>query len=330
MNYLSVCSGIEAATAAWHPLGWKPAAFSEIEDAPRRVLAHHYPHVPCHGDFTTIGENDYGAVDLLVGGTPCQDFSIAGLRKGLAGERGNLTLEFVRLAQRKQPRWVLWENVTGVLSQDGGRAFGAFLGGMAELGYGFAYRVLDAQHFGVAQQRRRVFVVCYLGDWRPAAAVLFERESLRGYFAESDEEREGFACEALSPLASGKRVAPTITAAQGSKLWLGNQDAFSGDAFVVCKAYGIKAGNMTSNGWGIAEERSHTFNTGDRHAVAYADVLRRFTPLEVERLFGFPDYYTAVDGMPDGKRYEMLGNSMAVPCMGWLGKRIEMVGGLIC
>ena len=320
MNYLSVCSGIEAATAAWHPLGWKPVAFSEIEDAPRRVLAHHYPTVPCHGDFTTIGENDYGAVDLLVGGTPCQDFSIAGLRKGLAGERGNLTLEFVRLAQRKRPRWVLWENVTGVLSQDGGRAFGALLGGLAELGYGFAYRVLDSQHFGVAQQRRRVFVVGHLGNWRAAAAVLFERESLLGYLAPSDEEGQAIADDAVEAFtAEGGRAISFTKSCIGKTI--NNQTPLI--------AYGIKAGNMTSNGWGIAEERSHAFNTGDRHAVAYADVLRRFTPLEVERLFGFPDYYTAVDGLPDGKRYEMLGNSMAVPCMGWLGKRIEMVEGLL-
>ncbi len=176
--YGSVCSGIEAATAAWHPLGWRPAFFSEIEPFPRAVLQHHYPETPLHGDFTTIKENDYAAIDLLVGGTPCQAFSVAGLRKGFADERGNLTLEFVRLAQRLNPRWLVWENVPGVLSIDGGRAFGSFLGGLAELGYGFAYRVLDAQHFGVPQRRRRVFVVGYLGDWRPAAAVLFERESL--------------------------------------------------------------------------------------------------------------------------------------------------------
>lgn len=178
MRYLSVCSGIEAATAAWHPLGWKPAAFSEIEAFPRAVLAHHYPAVPLHGDFTTIKAGQYGPIDILVGGTPCQDFSVAGLRAGIAGDRGNLTLEFLRLAARTKPRWIVWENVPGVLSSDGGRALGAFLGGLGQLGYGFAYRVLDAQYFGLAQRRSRVFVVGHLGDWRRAAAVLFERESL--------------------------------------------------------------------------------------------------------------------------------------------------------
>ena len=179
LKYLSICSGIEAATAAWHPLGWHPAGFSEIDAFACAVLAHHYPQVPLHGDFTRLRESDYAAIDLLVGGTPCQSFSVAGLRKGLDDDRGNLALEFIRLAEKSHARWVVWENVPGVLSIDEGRAFGTFLGGLAECGYGVAYRILDAQYFRVPQRRRRVFVVGYLGDWRPAAAVLFERESLR-------------------------------------------------------------------------------------------------------------------------------------------------------
>ena len=181
MRYGSVCSGIEAATVAWHPLGWQPSFFSEIEAFPRAVLAHHYPNVPLHGDFTTIKGTEYEPIDLLVGGTPCQSFSVAGLRGGLDDDRGNLALEFLRLADRTRPRWLVWENVPGVLSSNGGRDFGSILGGMVELGYGIAYRVLDAQYFGVAQRRRRVFVVGYLGDWRCAAAVLFERHSLQGH-----------------------------------------------------------------------------------------------------------------------------------------------------
>ncbi len=179
MRYGSVCSGIEAATVAWEPLGWEAAFFSEIAKFPRAVLKHHYPHVPLHGDFTTIKAGQYGPIDLLVGGTPCQSFSIAGLRGGMDDERGNLALEFLRLAGRLRPRWILWENVPGVLSSNDGRDFGSFLGGLGELGYGFAYRCLDAQYFGLAQRRLRVFVVGYLGDWRRAAAVLFEPQSLR-------------------------------------------------------------------------------------------------------------------------------------------------------
>ena len=190
MRYGSVCSGIEAATAAWHHMGWEPAFFSEIEAFPCAVLQHHYPEVPLHGDFTTIEKNQYGQIDLLVGGTPCQSFSVAGLRGGLDDERGNLALEFCRLAQREQPRWIVWENVPGVLSSNGGRDFGSILGALEDLGYGLAYRVLDAQYFGVAQRRRRVFVVGYLGDWRPAAAVLFERHSMSGHPAPSREARK--------------------------------------------------------------------------------------------------------------------------------------------
>ena len=181
MRYLSVCSGIEAATVAWHGLGWHPVAFSEVDAFPSAVLAHHYPGVPNWGDMTKFQEWPDAAIDLLVGGTPCQSFSVAGLRAGLDDPRGSLMLTYLAIARRYRPRWVVWENVPGVLSADEGRAFGSLLGGLGELGYGFAYRVLDAQYFGLAQRRKRVFVVGHLGDWRRAAAVLFERASLSGH-----------------------------------------------------------------------------------------------------------------------------------------------------
>ena len=203
MRFLSVCSGIEAASVAWKPLGWTCAGVSEIEPFPRAVLQHRQGVAPCDwdhrhsaqsnitplfGDFTQIESHHVGPIDLLVGGTPCQSFSIAGLRGGLADDRGNLSLEFLRLADRTRPRWLVWENVPGVLSSNGGRDFGAILGGMVELGYGFAYRVLDARFFGVPQRRRRVFVVGHLGSWQRAAAVLFERHSLSGHPAPRREK----------------------------------------------------------------------------------------------------------------------------------------------
>ncbi len=203
MIYGSVCSGIEAATAAWHPLGWQPAFFSEIEKFPSAVLKHHYPHVPNRGDMTKFKEWPDAKLDVLVGGTPCQSFSIAGLRKGLDDPRGNLMLTYLAIAARYRPTWLVWENVPGVLSswtdetdQTGNPTgyetndFDCFLGGLAELGYGFAYRILDAQFVGVPQRRRRVFVVGYLGDWRRAAAVLFERHSLSGNTPPSREKRK--------------------------------------------------------------------------------------------------------------------------------------------
>jgi DNA (cytosine-5)-methyltransferase 1 len=191
MKYLSLCSGIEAATVAWHPLGWEAVAYSEIERFPSEVLAHHYPSTPNLGDMTKFKEWSIESnVDLLVGGTPCQSFSVAGLRKGLDDPRGNLMLTYLAIADKYKPKWIVWENVPGVLSSNGGKDFGVFLGALGELGYGFAYRVLDAQYFGVAQRRRRVFVVGYLGDWRRAAAVLFERHSLQGHPAPSREKRK--------------------------------------------------------------------------------------------------------------------------------------------
>ena len=185
MRYGSVCSGVEAATVAWHPLGWQAAWYSEIEPFPCAVLKHHYPTVPNYGDMTKFEEWPNEPINLLVGGTPCQSFSVAGLRKGLDDPRGNLMLTYGAIAKRYRPRWLVWENVPGVLSSNGGRDFGTFLGMLAELGYGFAYRVLDAQYFGVAQRRRRVFVIGHLGNWQRAAAVLFERHSLQGHPAPS-------------------------------------------------------------------------------------------------------------------------------------------------
>ena len=215
MKYLSVCSGIEAATVAWHGLGWKAAAYSEIEAFPSAVLAHHYPDIPNVGDMTKFKEWNIepGTIDLLVGGAPCQSFSVAGLRKGLADPRGNLALVYCGILDHLKPRWFVWENVPGVLSSGGGRDFGSFLGAVAELGYGFAYRVLDAQFFGVAQRRRRVFVVGYLGDWRPAAKVLFERESLRGDSAPSREKGKAVAGRVTHGLGVSGECARALTAA---------------------------------------------------------------------------------------------------------------------
>ena len=234
MRYLSICSGIEAVSVAWAPLGWQPAMFAEIDpfccsllssrhgasrplrmpsptdaatrkDARQRAAAIRnvltlptIGSVPNFGDFTKIGKADVGTIDLLAGGTPCQSFSIAGKRAGLDDPRGNLTIEFARLADRLRPVWLVWENVVGVLSIDDGRTFGAFLGILAQLGYGLAWRVLDAQYFGVPQRRRRVFVVGYAGDWRGSAAVLLEWCGMSGY---PPPRRK-----------TGKDIAPTLSA----------------------------------------------------------------------------------------------------------------------
>ena len=203
MKYGSVCSGVEAATVAWHSLGWEPQWFSEIEKFPSEVLRHHYPDVPNFGDMTKFKEWSDDPIDLLVGGTPCQSFSVAGLRKGLDDPRGNLMLTYVAIAARYKPRWLVWENVPGVLSSNRGRDFGTLLAALGKIGYGFAYRICDAQYFGVAQRRRRVFVVGYLGDWRRAAAVLFERESMSGHPAPSREAKQDVAGTVTTRSGSG-------------------------------------------------------------------------------------------------------------------------------
>jgi len=232
MKYLSLCSGIEAATVAWHPLGWEAVAYSEIEKFPSQVLAHHYPQTPNLGDMTKFKEwTNVSDVDVLVGGTPCQSFSVAGLRKGLDDPRGNLMLTYLAIAKQYRPNWLVWENVPGVLSSNGGRDFGSFLGGLAECGYGFAYRVLDAQYFGVAQRRRRVFVVGYLGDWRAAAAVLFERHSLSGHPAPSREKRQGIAPSFRAGSPDGNDTIGTLMARDYKGI--GNQDLKDGRGLVL-------------------------------------------------------------------------------------------------
>jgi DNA (cytosine-5)-methyltransferase 1 len=306
MKYATVCSGIEACTVAWKPLGWEAQWFSEIDKFPSAVLAHHYPNTPNLGDMTKIHEHEtfkksVGSVDLICGGTPCQSFSIAGLRKGLDDPRGNLALTYLGLVDKLRPEWVIWENVPGVLSSDGGRDFGTFLAALGQIGYGWAYRILDAQYFGVPQRRRRVFVVGHSsGDWRRAAAVLFERKSLsRDNFKMSEKNKNTRFSDTY--VASKKTTIGTLMANCGSKKWLGNQEAFSGDYRII------------RNG-----------------KASY------LTPIECERLQGFPDNYTQIpyrnkptDKCPDGSRYKGLGNSMAVPVMRWIGERIDFVESII-
>lgn len=192
-RYVSIFSGVEAATLAWEPLGWEPVAFSEIEPFPCAVLAERWPDVPNLGDITKIDwkEEIDGAIDLVVGGSPCQSFSVAGKREGLKGASG-LMFEYIRCVQELRPRWFLWENVPGALTSEDGGAFGQLLSEMDELGYSLAWRVLDAQFFGVAQRRRRLFLVGHLGAESPAE-VLFEPDCLSGNPQSSREKRKELA-----------------------------------------------------------------------------------------------------------------------------------------
>jgi DNA (cytosine-5)-methyltransferase 1 len=362
MRYLSVCAGIEAATVAWHDLGWQAAAFSEIEPFPSAVLKHHYPDVSNVGDMTKFKEWDIGTINLLVGGTPCQSFSVAGLRKGLDDPRGNLMLTYLAIAAKHRPRWLVWENVPGVLSSNGGKDFATFLGALGELGYGFAYRVLDAQYFGVAQRRRRVFVVGCLGDWRSAAAVLFERESLSGNIAPSRKTKKDVAGPITAGIGKGCRGTEGVESNWAVPVSTFSTPAIGNikpDEVASCISRNTGAGGETQNPAYVVQPVAYNITFCDANGIRkdrpngglYINetevtstltkagigtnavqnmAVRRLTPVECERLQGFPDNYTNIPWRnkpesPDGPRYKSLGNSMAVPVMKWIGQRIKMV-----
>lgn len=324
MKYATVCSGIEAPSAAWHDFGWSPVFFSEVDPFPSEVLACHYPDVPNHGDMSKFEDWGYekGAVDVLVGGTPCQSFSIAGLRAGLEDDRGNLALVFMRMVEQLRPKWVIWENVPGVLSANGGRDFGSILGALDELGYGWAYRVLDAQNFGVPQRRRRVFLVGHSsGDARSAGQVLFERESCGGDTPSSRKTRQETSETAV------KCFAGHIESAVAATLQTTCHDWSRADGFNMVQYCADVAPTITSSG----PPYSRTGNARvESEALAVQGRVRRLTPIECERLQGFPDNYTDIPyrnkpNAPDSGRYKALGNSMAVPVMRWIGERIRRV-----
>jgi DNA (cytosine-5)-methyltransferase 1 len=265
MTYADVCAGISAATVAWKPLGWRTAFYSEIDKFPCAVLRHHYPDTPNHGDMTKYDQWPDAALDVLIGGTPCQGFSVAGLRKGLDDPRSNLALCFGLVAQRYRPRWLVWENVPGVRSANGGRDLGAFLRGLAELGYGLAWRSFDAQYAGLAQRRERVFVVGHLGDWRRAAAVLSFAEGLRWDSAPRREKRQ--------------RVAGTIAPGTGG----GSGHSYrQGDPSGLIASTGERAHCLNAGGMGRIDYESETLIAHSLRADGFdasEDGTGRGTPL---------------------------------------------------
>ena len=442
LKFGSVCSGIEAASVAWHPLGWRAAWLAEIEPFPSAVLAHHYPDVPNLGDMTAlpgrIASGEIEAPDIFCGGTPCQAFSVAGLRKSLDDARGNLSLTFceianaidtVRTERGEQPAIIFWENVPGVLNTKD-NAFGCFLGALAgeddplvapggkwtNAGcvYGpqraVAWRVLDAQYFGVAQRRRRVFVVASAQNDFDPAAVLFEWDGVRRDSAPSreagkepaagtlrstdggcdfDHIRAGHAVAFGGNNQSGPIDVATARNACASASASGRMD-FETETFLVQPTHTLRgegfdasedgtgrstplvpvafhptqdpisnidgtthalgcgsSGGQASvavavalrgrEGGATAELGDEVQNClrassggGDKPHMLTAMQVRRLTPVECERLQGFPDNYTAIpwrkkpaSECPDGPRYKALGNSWAVPNVNWIGRRID-------
>jgi DNA (cytosine-5)-methyltransferase 1 len=410
LKFLSLFSGIEAASVSFNPLGWKAAGFSEIDKFPCQLLAHHYPDIPNHGDVTLLPQKiidgEVGAPELLVGGSPCQAFSVAGKRLSLDDLRGNLTLTYVevanaidsvRLTRGEQPSIVIWENVPGVLNTKD-NAFGSFLAGLAgedetlippggkwtNAGCVFgpqraiAWRVLDAQYFGVAQRRRRVFVVASAREGFDPTQVLFESEGERRDCPPSREQRQAIAANAVQGFTSvsfagyseGVCAARDYKDATDLVCVHGTQDPCTSDstAFALGRNNGQEnglcyalQGNMIGRrdtaepqGSGIGEEVCFTQTKTDIHAVCafsagqsaqaptlragasgtnmtptlHSDMsVRRLTPIECEKLQGFPPGYTDIKpngkDTPDGPRYKALGNSWAVPVVRWIGERIQ-------
>lgn len=459
MKYLSLFSGIEACTVAWKPLGWECSAVAEIEPFPCAVLAHHYPNVPNLGDVTKITEQqikELGQIDLVVFGSPCQNLSVAGNRKGLQGESSGLFYEAIRLIsyarQHNGCRFALWENVPGSFSSNKGDDFREVVRELSanrdintpENGWGntgvalgenglVEWRVLDAQYFGLAQRRKRVFAIVDFGNWQDRPPILLEPKSLCGDTPPSRETGESVTTDTQASVGgtdSNNRIVGALCArdykgvgnqyvsegklvieeAQPKVYGLnsqqpparlteeycdtlvasnykepmgvfcvhGTQDPITSETTANCLgrnngqenvvAYSIIgdatpkigedicgtlrsqggggivppsvvsiAGNIIGrspqnggNGNGFDEEVCYTLTTADRHAVATNSIIRRLTPVECERLQGFPDNYTQIpyrkktaDQCPDSPRYKALGNSMAVPVMAHIGKKIQ-------
>lgn len=453
MIYGSVCSGVEAASVAWYDLGWKPSFFAEVEPFPCKVLSERfvashpikpldpsesglsekeikqrknwikaYSDMPQEGsiinagDFTQIQGDEYAKIDILVGGTPCQDFSNAGKRAGWLGKRGSLTGAYVSLIERLRPRWFIWENVPGAINKGMRRGFFQFTQALSNIGYCSSWRVLDAQYIrvdgyprAVPQRRRRVFLVGYLGDWRPPCAVLFEQEGLLGDSppCRTKGERATGMLENCTGKSGGSGLTAGFLPSQGKKAQgIGYEEELSPTLRAGCSDYGllsfnpqagskekaslsirdniastviaaypqaiveqetiiISTGNTNANGKPYSEDGvSRTVTAALDQAVVITEnedssitkqeilqekadyngslfvkqkpSVRRLTPVECERLQGFPDNWTKIpwrgkdaEDCPDGPRYKAMGNSMAVNCMRWLGQRIDLVDKMV-
>lgn len=357
IRYLSVFSGIEAASVAWKHLGWECAGLSEIDPFASAVLAHHYPQTRNYGDITkhpTWGITP-GSIDLLIGGSPCQAFSIGGFQKGLADPRGHLSLVFISLINSLRPRWVLWENVKGVLSSNGGNDFRCFLYALGQCGYGFSWRVLDAQSTGtpwpVPQRRKRIYLVAHSLGWKPAAEVLFKPQGLPGYLDQKPEEGEAapsIAEDGLGKTGTGLthfRKAKRAQSTTDSETWV-QSDIFNtlnlfdtGDVRTTELVVNDEAVLYENHGQDsritecrtVAPTICAKYGTGGNNTpLVRGDFVRRLTPVECSRLMGFPDHYTQIpwkgkpaDKCPDAMQYKVLGNSMAVPVIRLLGERIN-------
>jgi DNA (cytosine-5)-methyltransferase 1 len=358
ITFGSLFAGIGGFDLGFERAGMRAIWNVEREATCRALLSVKFPNATQHCDVRTVGALNLPSVDVLCGGFPCQDLSVAGKRAGLRGARSGLFYEFTRIAYELRPRFVVWENVPGLLSSDQGRDFARVLHELGRIGYHGAWRVLDAQHFGVAQRRRRVFGVFARGDLGagPCAEILSLAEGLRGHPSPSGKTRKNATGTLSARTGGGGGLGTDFECSGGLQVsssltskWAKGTGGPSGDecqnltlAF-SSKDHGADAGELAPTLRAMGHRESH-MNGGGQIAVAQtltAEMyrsggatagknqgvrnvilpgVRRLTPRECERLQGFPDDWTA--GFSDSVRYRMLGNAVAVPCAEWIGRRL--------
>ena len=324
MKVVSLFAGVGGFDLGFERAGFETVAQVEIDPKCREVLARHFPKAQRFNDVREFKYTD--PIDVVCGGFPCQDLSVAGKRKGLAGERSGLWWEFHRILGESRPKYAVLENVPGLLSSNKGADMEAVVRSLVELGYRVCWRVLDSQYFGVAQRRRRVFIVGSLGDGR-SAEVLFEPESLCRDTPPRPEKREGSTGGVAASIgvrmrglddscADNLQVAGTLGAGDGNRGWRNDLDQ---GAFIPTEVYDARG-----NGEGDlcpAITGDHQNRITDYTGIAIQLGVRRLTPTECERLQGFPDGWT--EGFSDSARYKMMGNAVTVSVARYLANRIK-------
>ena len=359
MKFASLFSGVGGFDLGFERAGMRCAWQCEIDKDARKVLANHWPDITCYEDVRNVGKG-CEPVDLICGGFPCQDVSVAGKRAGLAGGRSGLWFEFARVIDELEPGWVVIENVPGLLSSNKGRDFAVIIQWLADRGYGVAWRVLDSQYFGVAQRRRRVFIVASFGTGS-SAEVLFEREGMSRDSAPSRKAGEKVAYSLrANPSHSGDKGdgginTTLVTGTLDRKSTSANRGSQANETEFIVTAYDIHQNDdgrkdrpdgglyvketdvsLTIQTSGQGKSKTLVMAHGQANAEITEDIsptlqllheqpivngVRRLTPTECERLQGFPDGWTG--GQSDSARYRQMGNAVTVNVAEWIGRRIS-------
>lgn len=333
MRFLSLFSGIEAASVAWSPLGWECAGVSEIDNYACQLLAQRFPSVPNLGDIRNITSedlNEIGSIDIVIGGSPCQSFSATGKRKGLQDPRGSLMFQYIRIIGEVRPKWIIWENVQGALSSERGRAFGTLLRCLAKFGYSLGWRVLDARRFGVPQSRKRVFLVGSLGGSKDVYSVLFGENVSRWNDSQNTKQEKSRSDNSPSNRNRERQRSTFSMVINGD----GHPRRQGGDGSIACCLLATRGNTMRN--WIVHPHPTETIKRKEDLGLfsQFVDVpriecVRRLSSIEMERLQGFPDNWTDIEwkgkGSKDIRRQFGLGNSMAVPVVRWIGNGIARV-----